>query len=94
MFPRVRGVRHLKDYELEIRFSDGTVAALDFRRRVVGRGGVFGPLESVDFFAKVTVDQEAGTLVWPNGVDLCPDVLYSEATGRAISELGSKLELA
>jgi hypothetical protein len=93
MFPRVRGVRHLKDYELEIRFSDGTVATLDFRGRVVGRGGVFRPLESVDFFAKVTVDQEAGTLVWPNGVDFCPDVLYSEATGTPISQLGSKVEV-
>ena len=93
MFPRVRSVRHLKDYELGITFSDGTVATLDFRRRVVGRGSVFEPLESVEFFAEVTVDQEAGTLVWPNGVDFCPDVLYSEATGKPISELGTKLEL-
>ena len=54
----------------------------------------FEPLESVEFFAEVTVDQEAGTLVWPNGVDFCPDVLYSEATGKPISELGTKLELA
>jgi len=93
MFPRVRGVRHLKDYELEITFSDGTVATLDFRGRVAARGGVFAPLQSVDFFGKVTVDQEAGTLVWPNGVDFCPDVLYAEATGKAISELGTKVEL-
>jgi len=93
MFPRVRAIRHLKDYELEITFSDGTVATLDFRRRVVGRGGVFAPLENVDFFAQVTVDQEAGTLVWPNGVDFCPDVLYAEATGKPISELGTDLEL-
>lgn len=93
MFPRVRGVRHVKDYELEITFSDGIVAKLDFRRRVVGRGGVFGPLESVDFFRQVTVDSEAGTLVWPNGVDFCPDVLYAEATGRPLADLGSKLEV-
>ena len=93
MFPRVRGVRHTKDYELEIAFADGRVATLDFRRRVLGRGGVFGPLESLDFFAKVTVDQEAGTLVWPNGVDFCPDVLYAEATGTPLSELGTKLKV-
>ena len=93
MFPRVRGVRHIKDYELELTFSDGTVAGLDFRRRIVGRGGVFGPLESVPFFAQVKVDPEAGTLVWPNGVDFCPDVLYAEATGKPITELGTKVEL-
>jgi hypothetical protein len=94
MLPRVIGVRHVKDYELEIRFSDGTVAELDFRDKVVGRGGVFGPLEDVDFFARVSVDTEAGTLAWPNGVDLCPDVLYAEATGRPIDELGAGLEVA
>mgnify|MGYP000857687695 CR=1 FL=1 len=85
MFPRVRSVRHIEDYTLEITFSDGTVAELDFRRRVVGRGGVFEPLESLDFFRSVAVDEEAGTLVWPNGVDFCPDVLYAEATGKVPS---------
>lgn len=94
MFPRVSGVRHLKDYELEISFTDGTVASLDFRNRIVGRGGVFRALENIEFFAKVAVDAEAGTLVWPNGVDLCPDVLYAEATGKDIQDLGNELDVA
>jgi len=94
MFPRVRDVRHIKDYELEITFSDGTVAKLDFRARVVGRGGVFEPFENLEFFRKVAVDEEAGTLAWPNGVDFCPDVLYAEATGTTLSELGVNLEPA
>ena len=93
MFPRVRDVRHVKDYRLEMTFSDGTIAELDFRHRVVGRGGVFVPMESLEFFRQVTVDREAGTVVWPNGVDFCPDVLYAEATGKVISEMGTKLEL-
>lgn len=92
MFPRVRGVRHIKDYRLELAFSDGTVAELDFRRRVAGRGGVVRALENLDFFRQVTVDREAGTVVWPNGVDFCPDVLFAEATGKALSETGPKLE--
>lgn len=93
MFPRVSGVRHRKDYELEITFSDGTVAELDFRQRIVARGGVFGPLENVEIFRQVTVDREAGTVVWPNGVDFCPDVLYAEATGKTITELGTEVEV-
>ncbi len=92
MFPRIRGVRHIKEYKLELAFSDGTVAELDFRRRVVGRGGVVGALENLDFFRQVTVDQEGGTLAWPNGVDFCPDVLYAEATGKVISKTGLELE--
>jgi len=94
MFPRVSGVRHINDYELEISFSDGTVASLDFRKRIVGRGGVFVSLENINVFAQVAVDRESGTLVWPNGVDFCPDVLYAEATGKDIEELGNELEVA
>ena len=93
MLPRVIAVRHLKDYQLEVRFSDGTVADFDFCRRIVGRGGVFRPLENVSLFSQVTVDPEAGTLVWPNGVDFCPDVLYAEASGKAITDLDSTVEV-
>lgn len=82
MFPRVASVRHVRDYRLELTFTDGTVAEMDFRDKVVGRGGVFEALEDVDLFRQVRV--EGGTLAWPNDVDLCPDVLYSEATGRSI----------
>lgn len=94
MFPRITAVRHLQDDELEIAFRDGTVARVDFGRRVLGRGGVFLPLQDKVFFSQVSVDSEAGTLVWPNGVDFCPDVIYAEATGKEISELGTQLDVA
>lgn len=84
MFPRVTAVRHIDGYRLELTFAEGVQAVLDFADRVVGRGGVFLPLEDVAFFRQVRVDPEARTLVWPNGVDLDPDGLYSEATGRPI----------
>jgi len=32
-------------------------------------------------------------LAWPNGVDFCPGVLYSAATGIPIEELGNELEV-
>lgn len=89
MFPRITLVRPIKEYELELTFSDGTVATLDFRSRIVGRGGVFQALAPLDYFAKVAVDSEAGTLVWRNGVDFCPDVLYAEATGKDVTDLGT-----
>jgi hypothetical protein len=93
MFPRVPEIGHVKDYRLKIQFSEGTVAELDFSRRVTGRGGVFEPLADVEFFKRVTVDREAGTLVWPNGVDFCPDVLYADATGKPIEQMDSRLEV-
>jgi hypothetical protein len=87
MFPRVKRVRHICDYRLELSFTDGTTRELDFRQRIVGRGGVFRQLEDIGFFEQVQVDPEAGTIVWTNGVDFCPDVLYSLATGKPIRVL-------
>ena len=84
MFPRVRSVRHLGGYRLELEFADGRRGELDFQKRIVGRGGVFLALEDPDTFRQVRVNEEFGTLVWPNGVDFCPDALYSEATGTPL----------
>jgi hypothetical protein len=74
----------VRDYILEITFSDHSTAKLDFTKHIVGRGGVFRSLENVATFRQVCVDEEAGTLVWPNDVDFCPDVLYSEALGVSL----------
>ena len=84
MFPRVNGVRHAGEYRLELSFTDGTTSEIDLRGRIAGRGGVFRPLRDIEFFKQVHVDPEARTIVWPNGVDFCPDVLYSLATGKPI----------
>jgi hypothetical protein len=86
MFPRIKAVRHIEAYQLELTFTTGETAELDLRNRIVGRGGVFGPLEDIDYFKQVQVDPEIGSLVWPNEVDFCPDVLYSEATGKPLPE--------
>jgi hypothetical protein len=79
-----KDVPHIRDYILEITFSDGLVAEVDFRDRIVGRGAVFSPLEDVAFFRQVRVDPDFGTLVWPNDVDFCLEVLYAKAAGRPL----------
>jgi len=58
MFPRVRGVRHIKDYKLEITFSDGIVAELDFRHRSWG-AGVSLAIGERGVLREVTVDERA-----------------------------------
>jgi hypothetical protein len=85
MLPRVNGVRYLGDYCLELSFTDGLRGEVDFKDRIVGRGGMIRPLAEIEFFKQVRLDPEAGTNVWPNGVDFCPDVLHSLAAGRPIS---------
>jgi len=80
----VTEARVLDGYRLELTFSDGVRGVVDLANRIVGRGGVFGPLENPDFFRQVVVDHELGTLTWPNGADFCPDLLYRWATGTPV----------
>jgi hypothetical protein len=81
----VTSVRVLDGYSIELTFSDGVQGVVDLAKRIVGRGGVFAPLEEAKFFRQVAVDNELGTIVWPNGADICPDLLHTWATGEPVS---------
>lgn len=83
MFPRPIQVEHIKDFVLHVEFDDGVVAELDFSPLVDGPG-LFGELRNGSRFSQVRIDREAQTLAWPNGVDVCPDVLYHIATGVSL----------
>jgi hypothetical protein len=65
------------EQRLRLTFADGTVGEVDFAGRQWG--GVLEPLGEPDFFARVYVDTEAGTVAWPGGIDLAPEPLYEEA---------------
>ena len=79
MFPRIASVRVVGDYVVELIFKDGSVGQVDLAPSIVGRGGVFEALNDPSVFGQVRVDPDSGTIVFPNGVDLDPDVLYEEA---------------
>jgi len=81
----ITSARVLDGYRVELTFSDGVRGQVDLTNRIVGRGGVFGPLENAEFFRQVAVDPELGTIVWPNGADICPDLLHDWLTGNAVS---------
>lgn len=91
MFPRIISVKPIHDYILELEFSDGARGEIDFRNRVVGRGGVFAPLQDINYFQRVQVNPMTGTIEWPNEVDLDPDVLYSQLTRKPI-EISESLQ--
>jgi hypothetical protein len=73
------------DYRLRLRFEDGVEGIVDLAPMLSFRG-IFEPLKDAAYFAKVRVDPELGSVVWPNGADLDPDVLYSRLTGIPILE--------
>ena len=62
---------------LRLPFADGLTAELDVLDRM--RGPVIAEARTPAGFAKVAVDPETGTVVWPGGADLAPDTLYVRA---------------
>jgi Protein of unknown function (DUF2442) len=74
----------LDGYRLRIRFDDGVEGDVDIAA-FVPFTGVFEPLKSRQYFARVQIHPELGTIYWPSGADLDPDVLYSRITGKPIA---------
>lgn len=70
----VTGYISIRDYVLSVRFDDGTEQVIDFEPILIGP--LFGPLRDPGLFRQVRVDPDLGTLVWPTGADIAPNVLY------------------
>jgi hypothetical protein len=68
------------EHRLRLRFEDGAEGELDMS--AWPWRGVFEPLRDADFFARVELDKELGTIVWPNGADLAPETLHEWVTQR------------
>lgn len=70
----VIGFTIIAPYTLRIRFDDGHIQVIDFRPML--RGELFGPLQNLSFFNRAELDEDAGTIVWPNGADFDPATLH------------------
>jgi hypothetical protein len=72
---RVSSVRPLDGFNLHVGFTDGSARDIDVERYL--RGPIFEPIRGDRaLFEAVSVDPELGVVVWPNGADIDPDVLY------------------
>jgi hypothetical protein len=76
-------VQPLDGHRLHLRFEDKIEGVVDIAQ-LVQFTGVFAPLAERDFFARVRADPDLGTIVWPNGADLDPDVLYALVANEAL----------
>jgi hypothetical protein len=79
MLMDIIGAKALGDYRLHLRFEDGVEGEVDLAPHLSFQG-VFEPLRDPAYFAQVRVDADLGTVAWPNGADLDPDVLYGRIT--------------
>jgi Protein of unknown function (DUF2442) len=67
-------VRCVENHRLRLTFEDGKTGELDFSGEEWK--GVFEPLRDPSFFRQVELDEELGTIVWPNGADFAPETLH------------------
>ena len=74
MFLHVKSVRYLRDYELQLEFSNGTARIVNLENQL--HGAVFEPLRDMELFRAVAVNAETGTIEWPNGADFDPETLH------------------
>ena len=80
-------IRALEDYRLWLKYSDGTDGLVDLSH-LAGKG-VFAAWNDHAIFKKVSIGT-SGELLWDNDLDLCPDALYLQLTGKKPEELLAK----
>jgi hypothetical protein len=81
-------VRTLGGHRLYLRFEDGVAGEIDVAD-LISFDGIFAPLRDEQRFGEVQVDRELGTIRWPGGADLDPDVLYARVKGEPAPDLAT-----
>jgi hypothetical protein len=71
----VTAVEVLGDHCLRLTFEDGAEGEVDLSNW--NWRGVFDLLADPDYFRQVKLDEELGTIVWPNGADMAPETLHT-----------------
>lgn len=71
----IKSFRKIAPYTLEIVFGNNYCTTINFLPML--KGEMYGPLKNSDCFDKATLDPEVKTIVWPNGADFDPSLLYN-----------------
>jgi len=83
----------IEGYRVHLKFEDGVAGEIDLSM-IISFEGIFEPLKDQETFARLRVSQELGTICWPNGADLDPDVLYARITGTNIDDTLAEMRAA
>jgi hypothetical protein len=69
----VESVAPLAGYNVRLAFSDGIERTVDLEPYL--RGPIFERVRDPEYFRRVRVDKDTGTIAWPNGADIDPLIL-------------------
>ena len=77
-------------FRIWIRYSDGASGEVDLSH-LAGRG-VFAAWNEPGYFEKVYVAPHRA-IVWSDELELCPDALYMQLTGKSFDEMPVDIEV-
>ena len=80
---RIIDMEQVGTYSLRVTFNDGTTKRVNLRPLLWG--DVFEPLRDPDQFSNVYLDEEMGTIAWPNGADFAPEAIYELEDEQAVA---------
>ncbi len=78
MLHTVKKAEYLQDYTIKLYFNNKKIKIVNLDYLIKKATNMLLPLVDLECFKQVKCD--GTTIYWPNGVDLCPDVLYK--TGK------------
>jgi hypothetical protein len=76
---RIISAKALPGFRLELRYAGGESGIVDLSS-LVGKGA-FAAWNAPAVFESVSVT-DSGAVEWPGEIDLCPDALFLEMTGK------------
>ncbi|MBI3493540.1 MAG: DUF2442 domain-containing protein [Acidobacteria bacterium] len=77
-------VKARANYRIWLRYDDGTEGEVDLSD-LAGRG-VFKAWNDSTFYASVRIGSH-GAIEWGSDIDLCPDAMYMQLTGKSPEEI-------
>ena len=84
MMIRPTAVKPCDGYRIWLRYSDGTTGEIDLSH-LAGRG-VFAVWHNRACFEAVHITADGG-IAWGENLELCPDALYMQLTGKSAAEV-------
>ncbi len=82
-------VRALPDYKIWLHYDDGAKGEVDLSH-YAGKG-VFVLWNDYQAFEKVYIG-EADQIAWSDEIDMCPDSLYMQLTGKTVEDIYPNLK--
>jgi hypothetical protein len=68
--------KYVSEFRIWLRFEDGSAGEVDLAAEL--KGPIFEPLRKVEYFKRLAVNPELGTIAWPNGADFAPEFLHAK----------------